>query len=569
MHLPVAAREIRVAAYDPASYRSRVWIASFGVLATIWILYGALEFTGRFNYSVGAQIFSMQAWAAFAFAAGAMHFTNDAISSEKRDGTLGLLFLTHLKGHDVVLGKLASRMALNFAAALSTLPVLTLPTLLGGVYLAQSFHLLLSLLNCMLFSASVGLFASSLSVNRQKSGALALSILILFIAVLPLMSFAMRRHGYSLDLCLALDFLSPLYAQRLSPGALLGAQKTFFYTSLGIVFLISCGFLTAASIITPRSWQIRDSRPLVERLRKKFGAWADQTIPSRSPLGRTLLDANAYEWLAARRKSAAINAWTFITITLSLAAFIIWYFLHNNEASAVFITVCLPGAAILQMNMIMRVGGHLCDRLCEDRDCNALELILSTPMTLTKMIAGEFRALKRHLLWPVLFVVGLIFLGWYLSLGGVERISSLFGAEEEAPVYRMRSLAIASWIAAILVFDAITAAWVGIWFSLSLKKTANVRGGTMALTLAGPTGAFCISMAIIENSPFRSVVRGMSFEQFLIILSSFVIVGNLLLIQHSRMFLLKSAKQSVSKPELHTRDQPTWIGLFLKRWKRA
>ncbi|HQU46125.1 MAG TPA: hypothetical protein PK867_25150, partial [Pirellulales bacterium] len=32
--------------------------------------------------------------------------TADCISSERREGTLGLLFLTDLRGHDVVLGKL-------------------------------------------------------------------------------------------------------------------------------------------------------------------------------------------------------------------------------------------------------------------------------------------------------------------------------------------------------------------------------------------------------------------------------------------------------------------------------
>src|SRR5437762_6345486 len=34
--------------------------------------------------------------------------TADCLSEEKRDGTLGLLFLTDLKGYDVVFGKLAA-----------------------------------------------------------------------------------------------------------------------------------------------------------------------------------------------------------------------------------------------------------------------------------------------------------------------------------------------------------------------------------------------------------------------------------------------------------------------------
>ena len=35
-------------------------------------------------------------------------FTADCLSEEKREGTLGLLFLTDLKGYDVVLGKVAA-----------------------------------------------------------------------------------------------------------------------------------------------------------------------------------------------------------------------------------------------------------------------------------------------------------------------------------------------------------------------------------------------------------------------------------------------------------------------------
>ena len=38
-------------------------------------------------------------------------FTADCLSEEKREGTLGLLFLTDLKGYDVVLGKLVATSA--------------------------------------------------------------------------------------------------------------------------------------------------------------------------------------------------------------------------------------------------------------------------------------------------------------------------------------------------------------------------------------------------------------------------------------------------------------------------
>jgi ABC-type Na+ efflux pump permease subunit len=53
--------------------------------------------------------------------------TADSISHEKREGTLGLLFLTDLKGHDIVLGKLAATSLRGFYGLLAVFPVLAVP----------------------------------------------------------------------------------------------------------------------------------------------------------------------------------------------------------------------------------------------------------------------------------------------------------------------------------------------------------------------------------------------------------------------------------------------------------
>src|SRR4051812_45152832 len=127
IHLPVAAREIRVAAHDRGIYRGRAAAAATALLVTSWILYSMFQFTGQASSMIGLQTFAFQSWAAFIFACGALTATCDSISREKRDGTLGLLFLTHLKGRDVILGKLISAMSLFVAAAIATLPILTLP----------------------------------------------------------------------------------------------------------------------------------------------------------------------------------------------------------------------------------------------------------------------------------------------------------------------------------------------------------------------------------------------------------------------------------------------------------
>ena len=131
--LPVVERELRVAARKRATYWLRVGAAGFlcALLALVW---NSHTLFGGAPGSMGAMLFSPLKWTCFvyAFLAG-LFLTSDAISEEKREGTLGLLFLTPLRGYDVVLGKLLASSANATYALVAGVPVLALPILMGGV----------------------------------------------------------------------------------------------------------------------------------------------------------------------------------------------------------------------------------------------------------------------------------------------------------------------------------------------------------------------------------------------------------------------------------------------------
>ena len=59
--------------------------------------------------------------------------TADCISRERREGTLGLLFLTPLKSHNIVLAKSLVHALRASSLLLGAIPVLAIPLLLGGV----------------------------------------------------------------------------------------------------------------------------------------------------------------------------------------------------------------------------------------------------------------------------------------------------------------------------------------------------------------------------------------------------------------------------------------------------
>ena len=73
--------------------------------------------------TMGVSVFYTLSCIAFFYAATAgIWITSDCISEEKRDGTLGLLFLTDLRSFDIVLGKLAATSLKAFAGLIAIFP---------------------------------------------------------------------------------------------------------------------------------------------------------------------------------------------------------------------------------------------------------------------------------------------------------------------------------------------------------------------------------------------------------------------------------------------------------------
>lgn len=130
--LPIVDRELRVAARRKSTYRMRTWTVVVALVVGCFSLFPVMMMRGP--GSVGKPFYTTLTGFAFGLCllAGVL-LTADCLSEEKRDGTLGFLFLTDLKGYDVVLGKFMA-MSLNaFYGLLAVLPLTGLSLLLGGL----------------------------------------------------------------------------------------------------------------------------------------------------------------------------------------------------------------------------------------------------------------------------------------------------------------------------------------------------------------------------------------------------------------------------------------------------
>src|SRR5262249_24032103 len=95
--------------------------------------------------------------------------TGPAIAEEKERGTLDYLFATDLRGYDLILGKLVSRLAYLVLFLLTGLPVLGLLQFLGGVDPSRVVAGYLATGMIILSLASLGLLNSALTGTARTA----------------------------------------------------------------------------------------------------------------------------------------------------------------------------------------------------------------------------------------------------------------------------------------------------------------------------------------------------------------------------------------------------------------
>src|SRR6266404_6174022 len=143
--LPIVQRELRAAARRKSTFRIRSWTAILAIIVSFFSL--TFLWLARGRGSLGNPLFTYLTSYAFGLCLLAGVFlTADSLSEEKREGTLGLLFLTDLHGYDVVLGKFVAMLVNALYGLLALLPITAIPLLLGGVTGAEFWRTALALI---------------------------------------------------------------------------------------------------------------------------------------------------------------------------------------------------------------------------------------------------------------------------------------------------------------------------------------------------------------------------------------------------------------------------------------
>src|SRR5436190_3119756 len=250
--LPIVDRELRVTARRRSIYRLRLAVAltAMFLAGIIFVVnLGAPQHQLGRHLFEGLSVFSI----IYCLYSGRIS-TADCLSEEKWEGTLGLLFLTDLKGYDVVLGKLAATSVSAFYGLLAALPVLAVPLLLGGITNAEFWRVALVLVNTFLLSLAIGIFGSALSRDARRAMAANLAFGLLLMAVLPA-GIAAVIYFAGLPLRPEAFMACPIYSFYLCDDVRYNAEPHHFWWSVGVVHLLTWLLLALTACIAPRTWQ--------------------------------------------------------------------------------------------------------------------------------------------------------------------------------------------------------------------------------------------------------------------------------------------------------------------------
>ena len=413
--LPVIERELRAASRQPLTH----WLRVLGVGA---LLLGGAQFgfTQGLGPDRGEQLFFYLQWVLMAAIWLLVPWlTADCISRERREGTLGLLFLTRLPAREIVVSKCLAHGLRALTLWLAVVPVMTVPFILGGIGWKEVVLSAVADFSAICWALAIGLVVSAWSKSSARAhfwatvvaslGAFLWAMANGYILLAGIRGVVGRWGWWGMYPRPFSAFrMGAIFASGLGslwwPRITRSAAPAPLVAALTTVVVLGMAILAAAILLagwhTRRTWQDQPPSPLRLWCRRVFCS----PIFFRSLLRRRLerkLARNPVGWLEQRTWSGRLVMWGW------LAAI--------GAACLPLVDASFGSSATLPRTMLTwLVGGSMAFSAAgsfrRERESGFMELLLVSPLGERALIWGRLRALWGQFL-PML---GLLAGAWCL-----------------------------------------------------------------------------------------------------------------------------------------------------------
>ena len=472
--LPIVQRELRVASRRPSTHRIRLWTALLAIGASLIACAAGTAIPGAPSFP--NSLFGVQTACAFGLALLAGVFlTSDCLSEEKREGTLGLLLLTELRSHDIVLGKFVATSVNALYCLLALLPVTAVPLLLGGVTLSEFWRMALALVNAMFFSLAAGLCVSAFVSDYARALGSTLAVVAVMAAGLPALAALGAGAGLAAGwFCFTLA--SPFYPFAWAGETAYVTQPATFWAALFASHLLGWIFLGLASAELAQLWpngrawapgrrverQERSSRTGAGQRRRR----RERTLPF-DPVRFLTGDGAMLRWIVW----AIVAGW-------ALAVWNGWFWRSRWPSQP---SLAYAGTKAIAFLLKTLIAFQVCRFFVETRRNGSLELLLCSPLRNADLLKAQWKALRRIFLWPL--VVFLL-----LNVATVISLAPFSPIVPPATGSLMETGPLGIFFLTIGLFaDILAMGWFGMWLALTMKRPVLAPALTILFVLVLPS----------------------------------------------------------------------------------
>lgn len=409
----------------------------------------------------------------FAWMAGGMAVA-DSVSSEKRDGTLGLLMMTPLNSYEILIAKSLSSSLNFFLAVLGMIPFLGLLILMGGIQPMDLFLGVACIFSCYFLSNSLGLLVSVNTYSSRDAWVYTMVTLVAAGLCFPLFSWRLSTH-FNVDE----QWINPLWAgywfsygsteiEYKNLGTTASVISIYKLVSYQIAGAIGLGLALVALAGHTLNLAWKREKDARQKSGRFFNAWSELRQRLSQPIQNPHVTAsrkqrnpkqvrssdlteisdgiNPVTWFWGRNINLPIKVLIIFSIVeaafllLLLTIFVMWGELSGGDEIQLFALDPIEGPQLFILILTLLVlidlffkymaSLQIVRKIIEDKSNGGMEMLLTTPVTDNDVsqgiLAGIHSVIHRYKLASVISftVFGITLL--FMSVNMDEVIGPVF-----------------------------------------------------------------------------------------------------------------------------------------------
>lgn len=478
MILPLALREMRIAARSSRFYTNRLTGALVCLLIST-VFYVLFQWIPMGSQRGSALVFIVGTITFYFAVFNAVNLMNDSLSRERREGTLGLLFLTHLRARDIILGKVVFGISLSMGVIMAMFPILSVSMLIGGVPGVTVLKVSVNTLVGAFLALSVGILGSSCNTEQRRAASVSGFLFVFLLFLAPLGGNLLSQWtGVSLFNDVP-RFLSPSVGDAFTDlktagkvilpfGAGLSSPGNFWVKMLCLVgFGASC--LALAGFFIATGWQEKTSSSWRERWKSRFAQWRFGRELERAHHRRRTLDVNPIYWLMSREIRSKYQS---LIMTGLMVAIGLLFFARSRGGGS--LVSAAPGFVfMLDQVMKSRFAGSTVISLFKERESRALEVILATSIDVPTLLKGQ----TQGLLYQSMLSFGVMLLIQFLLVCAFALYQ---------PRFALHAFGVFAGLLVLMAASIWAIRWRGAWFAISAPDQGKAVSKTIFPVVFSP-----------------------------------------------------------------------------------